>query len=247
MSQNQTVPPRQALQSSTVQFVSGQDRISGFLSQPLGDDPLPAIMVIHENIGLVEDNPAAGPHIKDVTSRFAAQGYVGLAIDLFSRGEKLAADLWDRTALQDLEAAVTYLQSLARVQQQRIGVVGFCMGGGFALLMACANRNLAAAVAFYGRIVYREMTEKKPTSPLDLLQNLTCPLLYIYGEEDQNITMDDVNQLRHRLQEYGKTFLIKTYPAPHAFFNDRKPVYRPEAAKDAWQQTLTFFARHLKG
>jgi len=225
--------------------------IAAHLCRPNGRGPFPAVIVIHEVFGLVD-------HIRDIACRFARAGYVGIAPDLFSReggpGEmpdvaaimKVIENLPDRRVLADLDAAVDYLKSLDFVRGDRIGVIGFCMGGAYSLLFAGHSKELAAAVVFYGRIFYPKITENKPTSPIELVPSVRSPILGIFGEADRGIPVSDVRKLEERLKAEGKTFEIKIYPdAPHAFFNDTRPSYRPEAARDAWERTLRFFKRYL--
>ena len=110
--------------------------------------------------------------------------------------------------------------------------------GGLSPLLVCHNRELAAAVVFYAR----------NPSPIDLVKNFSCPILGNYAGADQGITESDIKLLERTLTKYGKTFDIKVYPgAPHAFFNDIRESYRPEAAKDAWERTLRFYNKYLKG
>jgi carboxymethylenebutenolidase len=124
----------------------------------------------------------------------------------------------------------------ARIISNRIGSVGYCWGG-LSLRLACENRELAAAVVFYGR----------NPSPIDHVKSITCPILGNYAGEDRGITEADVNLLRETLEKYGKTYDIKIYPgAPHGFFNDTRESYRPEAAKDAWQRVLAFHGKYLQ-
>ena len=210
----------------------------GFLAKPKEAGRYPAILVIHEIWGLVD-------HIKDVANRLALEGYAALAVDLFEEktvskleeGRALREKLTEEKILGDLNGASNYLRTLGYVNQSRIGSVGFCMGGGLSLLLACHNRELAAAVIFYGR----------NPSPIDLVKNLNCPILGNYAGADLAITESDINLLKQTLTKYGKDFDIKVYPgAPHAFFNDTKESYRPDAAKDSWERTLKFFNKQLK-
>jgi carboxymethylenebutenolidase len=184
-------------------------------------------------------------HIKDVASRLAREGYVALAVDLFEEktvskleeGHLFREKLTEEKILGDLNGGFNYLKTLGYVNQSRIGSVGFCMGGGLSLLLACHNRELAAAVVFYGR----------NPSPIDLLKNIQCPILGNYAGADLAITESDINLLKQTLTKYGKPFDIKVYPgAPHAFFNDTRESYRPEVAKDAWERTVRFFGKQLK-
>ena len=229
-----------ALSKRGVSFPSGRVRVQAFLARPRGRGPFPAILVIQEWWGL-------NPHIQDVTARFARQGFVALAPDLYSRqghrvtkdpaeAERLMAHLAPKDALADLGAALRFLQAQPGVDRRRIAVVGFCMGGTYALLLPCVRKGVRAAVAFYGQV----------PDPDEALRRLTCPILYIYGTQDRWITMADVDRLRAALARYGKTGEVVTYEAPHAFFNNtRRDTYRAEYAKDAWKRTLAFLGEQL--
>jgi carboxymethylenebutenolidase len=148
------------------------------------------------------------------------------------------AALKQEDGLKDLNATVAYLKSVPEVDAARIGVTGFCMGGSYALLLACVNADIKATVPFYGQV-------PNPDTPL---QKLVAPVLYIYGEDDGWITKADVQRLAAALKKYNKPGEVKTYPgAPHAFFNDtRKEVYRAAEAKNVWASVLAFFRQHLK-
>ena len=228
------------IESSMVEFQGGNTsrKTVGFLARPKQSGRFPAVIVIHEIWGLVE-------HIKDVASRLAHEGYVALAVDLFDRktmskledGRKIRQTLTEEETLGDLNGGFNYLKTLDYVKSNRIGSIGFCMGGGLSLQLACRNPELAAAVIFYGR---------NPT-PIDLVQNIRCPLLCNYAGADMGITEQDIDLLKQTSAKYGKEFDIKVYPdAPHAFFNDTGERYSPEAAKDAWERTLKFFNKYLK-
>lgn len=210
----------------------------GLLARPKEKGKYPAVIVIHEIWGLVD-------HIKDVAGRLARESYVSLAVDLFEgatvskleQGREMREKFTEEKILGDLNGAFNYLKTLGCVDPKRMGSVGFCMGGGLSLLLACHNRELAAAVVFYGR----------NPSPIDLVKNVSCPILGNYAGADQGITESDIRLLEKTLTKYGKTFDMKIYPgAPHAFFNDTRESYRPEAAKDAWERTLKFYNKYLK-
>jgi carboxymethylenebutenolidase len=223
-----------------VAFPSGRGKLRAFLARPKGRGPFPGLLVIQEWWGL-------NPHIMDVASRFAKQGYVALAPDLYSRqgnavtkdpgvAARLMEKLTQRDALADLGAALRFLQEQPLADRRRIGTVGFCMGGTYALLLPCVRKGIRAAVPFYGQV-------PDPDTPL---RHLTCPVLYIYGTRDVWITAADVDRLRRALDRYGKVGEVITYEAPHAFFNNsRRDTYRSEHAKDAWNRTLAFLAQHL--
>ena len=230
-----------SIREATVKYLSGSVSMKAFVAAPMTNEKKPAIIVIQEWWGLTD-------HIKDIAKRFAAEGYVAIAPDLYSRlGHALTTDpteagklmnaLKQEDGLKDLQATVTYIKSAPEVDRTRIGVTGFCMGGSYALLLPCVNADIKAAVPFYGQV-------PNPDRPL---QQLSAPVLYFYGEDDGWITKADVQRLAAAFKKHGKVGEIKTYPgAPHAFFRDNDPsVYRPEAAKDAWGRTKAFFKKYL--
>ncbi|MBY0249225.1 MAG: dienelactone hydrolase family protein [Nitrospiraceae bacterium] len=231
----------ESIREITVQYPSGNVTMKAFVAAPQTKEKRPAVIVIQEWWGLTD-------HIRDIARRYAAEGYVAIAPDLYSRlghalttdaGEagKLMNTLKQEDGLADLNATVAYLTSVPEVDGARIGVTGFCMGGSYALMLPCVNPAIKAAVPFYGQV-------PNPDAPL---QKLSAPVLYLYGEDDGWITKADVQRLAAALKKYNKPGEIKTYPgAPHAFFRDNDPsVYRPEAAKDAWGRTKAFFKQHL--
>ncbi len=232
------------IKDTMVHYPSNGVTVRAYLVTPQTKEKRPAIIVVQEWWGLND-------HIKDIARRFAAEGYVAIAPDLYSRFQnevvpnsnpkragELMGQLKQEDGLKDLNATVNYLKTVPGVDAARIGVTGFCMGGSYALMLPCVNNEIKAAVPFYGQV-------PNPDTPL---QKLACPVLYIYGEEDGWITKADVQRLAAALKKYNKPGEIKTYPgAPHAFFNDtRKDVYKPAEAKDAWARTLAFFKQHLK-
>jgi len=231
----------ESIREATVQYQSGNVTMKAFVAAPHTKTQRPAIIVVQEWWGLTD-------HMKDIARRYAAEGYVAIAPDLYSRlgyaltrdaGEagKLMNTLKQEDGLADLNATVAHLKSVPEADATRIGVTGFCMGGSYALMLPCVNVEIKAAVPFYGQV-------PNPDTPI---QKLACPVLYLYGEDDGWITKADVQRLATALKKYGKAGEIKTYPgAPHAFFRDTDPsVYRPDAAKDAWTRTKTFFKQQL--
>jgi len=213
-----------------------------FLVRPDTAKPSPAVVVIHEWWGLND-------HIKDVAQRVAREGYVALAPDLYSRlGNKVTKDpdeaaklmesLSSQSALKDLNATTLWLTQQPFVDPLKVGVVGFCMGGTFALMMASHNSDIKAAVPFYGQI-----------PPSDSIKYLVAPLLYIHGGQDAWIVKREADRLAQALAQYGRPGQVQSYPTcGHAFFNDTRPdVYRPAESQDAWQRTLAFLARYLQG
>jgi carboxymethylenebutenolidase len=231
------------LMEKTITFPGDGVTMSGYLVGPKATGQYAAIIVVQEWWGLNE-------HVKDIARRLARERYIAIAPDLYSRlGHKVTTDpneagrlmqaLQKPDGLKDLNVTITYLKTVDGVDPNRIGVIGFCMGGSYALMLPCTSRDIKAAVPFYGEV-------PNPDTPL---KNLAAPVLYIYGEDDGWITKADVQRLQEALRKYNKPGEVKTYPGcSHAFFNDtRKEVYCPVEAQDAWKRALTFFHQHLQG
>jgi carboxymethylenebutenolidase len=213
----------------------------------------PAVIIIHEIFGLNE-------HIKDIARRFARQGMIAFAPDLFSGAPGLPEDRSDlnamRTVWQKIPDAqlIEDLQTLYRhairhpdVMADKVGTVGFCMGGAIAYMFACSTQQIAWVADFYGRIYYPELTPNKPKHPIDYTSGLSCPMLGIFAGKDELITAEHVANLTARLQESRQRFEIKVYDdAQHAFFNDVREHYNADAAKDAWNKTLDFISRSIR-
>ncbi|MBI4588154.1 MAG: dienelactone hydrolase family protein [Candidatus Rokubacteria bacterium] len=222
-----------------IEYKRNGQPVGAHLATPPGPGPFPAVIVIQEWWGLDD-------HIKDVAERYAREGYVSLAPDLYhgnvtkdpNEAGKLMGALKREEAVKDLLGAVAHLKAMKEVRADRIGVTGFCMGGSYALLLPCRTKDIRAAAPYYGEIP-DEAT----------LRNLAAPILYIYGDADFWITKDEVGRLEATLKKLNKPGDVTIYPgAPHAFFNDtRKDVYRQTEAQDAWRRTLDLFAKHLKG
>ncbi len=236
-----TVPPDDpAIEVAGVSFPAEDGgAVAAYLSRPRGPGPFPAVMVCHENRGLVE-------HIKDVTRRLAKAGYVGLAPDLLSReggSDRLDAaqipGILSNTSptrfVQDFQAAFNYLQAQPFVRRDRIGMVGFCFGGGVTWRVATKLPGLRAAVVFYG-----------PNPPLEDVPGIQAPVLAIYAERD-NFVNPGIPAIENAMRQHNKVFERVVYPnTEHAFHNDTGPRYNAEAARDAWARTLAWFERYLK-
>jgi len=241
---------------------AGRTAINGYLARPAAPTAaeLPAMVVIHEAGGL-------GDHIKDVCNRFAALGYLTLGVDLYTREggpppmddvQALMARLFsmsDETVLGDLVGAADFLRA-REDSAGRVGCIGFCMGGRYTLLFACASDRLDAAVDCWGGFVEKATidevsTPPRPTPPLELATQLKCPLLAAVGAEDQNPSPAIGEQLRERARrspagESGMEVKVDVYEgAGHAFFADYRPSYRPAPAAKLWTEIVPFLDRHL--
>lgn len=228
-----------APKTETVSYKSGDETVSGFLALPDGPGQHPAIIVIHEWWGLND-------WVKEQAEKFAAQGFVALAVDLY-RG-KVAANpddahilmrgLPDDRGMRDLEAAFAYLSSRTDVNAAKIGSVGWCMGGSWSIKLAVDQPKLAACAVNYGWL---------PSEP-SLIAKIKAPVLGNFGADDQGIPPKDVKAFESAMKTSGKTTDIKIYDgAGHAFENqNNKQGYRPEAAADAGQRMSAFFRNYLR-
>ena len=221
-----------------VEFKSNGGQTSGYLAIPESGTG-PGVVVIQEWWGLVD-------HIKDVCDRFAAEGFVALAPDLFhgkiakspDEAGKLMMAMRIDEAEKDLRGAIQYLLDHDATTGDKVGTVGFCMGGALSLYAATKNPQVGACVVFYGG-----HPNVKPDLP-----NLQAPVLGIFAERDGFVTPAVVRELERKLKELGKSVEVHIYPgADHAFFNDTRPeIYNADAAADAWRRTIEFLRLNLK-
>jgi carboxymethylenebutenolidase len=228
------------VKAQDVRFESQGETITGYLAEPAEAGSYPAVLVCHENRGLTE-------HIRDVARRFAKAGYVALAIDLLSReGGTASHDRDEIPALlsgvnperhvNDFIAGYAYLQSLSSVEAERIGMTGYCFGGGVTWRVATALPTLKAAVPFYG-----------PGPELSEVPNIQAAVLGVYAEFDERINAGKA-ALEQALKEAGVTYQMNVYPGVnHAFHNDTGERYVAAQATRAWQDTLAWFEQYLKG
>jgi len=228
-----------AADGKPVSYKSGDETVSGTLYTPAGKGPFPALIVIHEWWGLND-------WVKEQASKLSDQGYAALAIDLY-RGKvattpdmahEIMRGVPEDRAARDLQAAFDYLASEPSVKKDRIGSIGWCMGGGYSLDVALTEPTLAATVINYGHLATDSAALKK----------INAPILGNFGGQDRGITPDDVKKFQQSLQQLGKKIDIKIYPdAGHAFENpNNKQGYRADDAADAWKRTVDFLATNLK-
>lgn len=220
-----------------VRFAANGRQATGYLARPDGRGG-PGVVVIQEWWGLV-------PHIKGVADRFAAEGLVALAPDLYhgettrspDKAGKLMMSLRIDDTEKDLAGAVEYLLARPEVTASKAGTVGFCMGGALSLFAASRNARVGACVVFYGG---------HPNVKPDL-ESLQAPVLGLYAGKDTFVTPESVRELEAKLKSLGKRAEMHIYPgADHAFFNDERPeVYDEQAANDAWTRTIAFLRREL--
>lgn len=230
---------KERVNTRTVHYRSGSEVVSGFLVTPAGSGKHPALVVIHEWWGLND-------WVKEQAEKLGEQGYAALAVDLY-RGEatsdpsvahQLARGLPHDRALRDLEATFHYLASRPDVDSNKIGSIGWCMGGGYSMELAIHEPKLAACVVNYGAL---------PTDPEDI-NRIQAPVLGNFGAEDRGIPPTAVSNFEKAMVSAHKKVNVKIYSgAGHAFENpNNKAGYRPQAARDAWNRTVAFLAETLK-
>ena len=228
-----------AADSKTVSYKSGDETVQGVLYTPAGKGPFPGLIVIHEWWGLND-------WVKEQASKLADQGYAALAVDLYrgkvattpDEAHQIMRGVPEDRAKRDLHAAFEFLASQPTVKKDRIGAIGWCMGGGYALDVALQEPSLAADVINYGHLA---------TDP-DALKKINAPILGLFGAQDKGIPPEDVRKFGEALDHQGKKIEVKIYDdAGHAFENpNNKDGYRPADAADAWQRTVAFLAANLK-
>jgi carboxymethylenebutenolidase len=237
----------QTIQNETVSYY---ENASGYLVYPVSNSPndptmstekLPAVIMIHENRGL-NDN------IKDTADILAKQGYVVLAVDLFqgqvtadpNQARELSSSVRNNPgiAIENMKSAIAYLSSLQNVNASRIASIGWCFGGGQSLQLALNSEDhpLAATIIYYGQVV----------NDTNEISKIKWPVLGVFGDQDQSISVDSVKAFEQALNETGVTNEIHIYPGVgHAFANPSNDNYAPQETADAWKKTLAFLKKYV--
>jgi carboxymethylenebutenolidase len=225
-------------------------RIPVYLVKPQGPGPFPSIVVIHEIFGQHE-------HIRDVARRFAKEGFIAAAPELYFReggvGQikeipeliKKVRGIADKQVLDDVAAVLQHVRGLPE-SNKLVGITGFCWGGRVTWLSVAEVPGFSAGVAWYGPLAGFGGGDLQPAQPLDRAAAMKAPVLGLYGGADAGIPVATVEQMKANLEMYNRTFDIKIYPdTPHAFYADYRPSYRKEAAEDGWKQGIAWFKKYL--
>jgi carboxymethylenebutenolidase len=209
--------------------------ISGYLVRPTTDRPFPGVVVIHEAFGLNDD-------IWQITERFAAEGYVALGVDLFAGRNRVICmarliggmilNPLNHAGIHDLQAALTFLSDDPNVDSNRLGAIGFCMGGNYAICLACTDERVRVVAPYYAL----------NPRPLEAIAR-SCPVVGSYPQND--FTAAQARKLDAALTEHRIPHDIKIYPDTGHSFANRRRTYNEPAAEDAWQRTLFFFKEHI--
>ncbi len=232
---------------------SGGDRIHAYFARPTGPGPFPGVVLMHHLPGWDE-------WYREATRRYAHHGYLAICPDLYCREGHGAPDdvaarvrgeggVADDQVIGDAAGSMAYLRSLP-IHNGKIGVMGTCSGGRHSYLVACRAEGVDAVVDCWGGNVVMapdDLNEKRPVAPIDYTQELPCPLLGLFGEDDGSPSPEQVAQHEGELKKHGKEYEFHMYPkAGHGFFYyDRPAAYRAEPAVDGWAKIFDFFGRHL--
>lgn len=234
------------IQQSQVPIATPDGQMPAVLLTPDRPDRKAAILLLMEAFGLTS-------HIQNVAARIANEGYVVLVPDLYYREpnnkfgydevEQAMAMMWrldfGKPMENDIRAALAYIKSHPEVHPDRIGVTGFCLGGGLTFFTAVKfSDEIAAAAPFYGMVA---------DEWIDAVPDITVPIYLFFGGRDPFIPIDRIQQIEARFQELGKDYSLKVYPeAGHGFFCHERSDYDGVAAEDAWRELTRFFQQHLQ-
>ena len=244
--------PAEGLATAEGKVPAGDFQVPIYEARPAGAGKFPVVIVIPEVFGMHE-------HIKDVTRRFAKEGFLAITFEPYAREggvlhlpdiaavRKVVDPIPDARVMADLDGLVAYTKRHPGAQADRIGVTGFCRGGMYTLLFAAHSRDVKAAVPWYGQIKPAKTAGVRTVGPIEVASQIAAPVLGLYGEADAGIPLPDVKEMEAALKAAGKTAEFVLYKdAPHAFYADYRPSYRAEAAKDAWAKCAAWFNKYLK-
>ena len=240
------------LNENTVTLETRDGPMDAFQVIPHSDSPAPGLIVAMEAFGV-------NSHIEEVCRRFAREGYAVLAPDMYHRTGKMLTYAYDDpkrrepfSALtnqgieSDLNAALAHLGDVPGVDADRIGIVGFCVGGFMAFLAACRT-DVATAVCYYGGGIVNRREGLKLEPLLAEADRIKVPVLGLFGEKDASIPLAEVEAIKSRLKMQPREHEVHVYPgAEHGFFCDERASYKADAATDAWRKTLQWLELRLK-
>ena len=235
----------------TIRGYEGDD-IHAYIARPSEPGPHPGIVLVHHLPGWDE-------FYRETARRFADHGYIVICPDLYERfghstPENVTAKVrgeggvTDNSVVGDCQAALDYLKAMSDCNG-KVGIIGTCSGGRHSYLVACRVAGFSAVVDCWGGGIVApsdRLTPAQPVAPVDYTQDLACPVLGIFGNEDQSPSPEQVDQLEAELKRHDKTYEFHRYDnASHGFWYYDRPMYRQEQAMDSWNKTFSFFEQHL--
>ena len=244
----------QGLIAETVSFQGHQgDSGEAYYARPNRAGNFPGVVVIHHMPGWDE-------WITEVVRKFAHHGYAAIAPHLYFRDGpgspddvgarvRAAGGVPDAQVMGDVAGAIAFLRG-QKNSTGKVGAIGFCSGGRHLFLAACTVSGIYAAVDCWGGNVIvddpKALNAKRPVAPIEMTEKLSCPLLGIFGNDDENPNTDQVNRTEAKLKQLGKNYEFHRYDgAGHAFFNSTRPAFRPEQAADGWNKVFVFLKKHI--
>ncbi len=240
--------------AETVRIRGHEDKfIRAYWSRPIGEGPFPGIV-------LIPHMPGWDEWCRETSRRFTEQGYSVLCPNIYedfgdgtppevAQKAREAGGAKDSDVMEDVDGALSFLKNQVN-SNGRSGVIGMCSGGRHTFLAACTLKGIDAAVDCWGGGVIaapEQLSPARPVAPIDLAEDLSCPLLGIFGNEDRNPTREDVDKTEEILKGLGKDYEFHRYDgAGHGIWYYDKPMYRQEQAMDSWNKVLAFFEKYLK-
>lgn len=226
------------------------DTINAYYARPAGNGPFPGVVLIHHLPGWDE-------FYREMTRRFAQHGYLAISPNLYGRygygtpdeaaaAARAAGGVPDAQVAGDIEGGLNHLKAQPNYSGKS-AVIGTCSGGRHAVMVAATTKAFDACADLWGGgVVQAELTPQRPKAPIDMTADLNCPIIGIFGNDDQNPPPDQVNQHEEELKKHGKEYEFYRYDgAGHGIFYYQTPLYRQEAAMDGWSKIFTFFEKHL--
>ncbi|MBN2239464.1 MAG: dienelactone hydrolase family protein [Dehalococcoidales bacterium] len=228
------------------------DYIHAYYSRPIGEGPFPGVI-------LIPHMPGWDEFYREATRRFTQHGYAAICPDIYcrfgygtpaevSKKAREAGGVPDASVVGDCEGAMNYLKSQP-YSNNKVGVIGTCSGGRHSFLVACQVQGIDAAVNCWGGRLTpttEELTPGQPVAAIDYTEKLGCPLLGVFGNDDQSPTPEQVNRLEEELKKYNKDYEFHRYDgAGHGFWYYHSEMYRPTSAMDSWNKVFGFFTEHL--
>ncbi len=229
------------------------DTIHAYFARPSGAGPYPGIVLTHHMPGWDE-------FYREMARRFAQHGYLVICPDLYCRAGHGSPDdiagkvrgeggVADDQVVGDLKGGLDFLKSLPQCNG-KVGIIGTCSGGRHSYLAACRTQAFDACADLWGGAVVMtpdQLNDKRPVAPIDLTKDLNCPLLGLFGNDDQAPSPEQVNRHEEELKKHGKNYQFYRYDgAGHGFFYYDRPAYRQEQAMDGWNKVFEFFDKNLR-